>query len=88
MDQDENVNKRVRALAADHGLTVSETLAALDKHPMELDRDRFLRRTLAMELIELDQLQQAFRARALEDRDVGSGLLLLKVPSGARRCSV
>jgi hypothetical protein len=32
-----------------------------------------------MELIELDQLQQAFRDKALEDRDVGSGLLLLKV---------
>ena len=73
------VNKRVRALAADHGLTVPETLAALDKHPIELDRDQFLRRTLAMELIELDRLQQAFRDKALEDRDVGSGLLLLKV---------
>src|SRR5262249_18398258 len=67
------VNKRVRALAADHDLTVAETLAALDKHPIELDRDQFLRRTLALELIELDQ--QAFR----EDRDVGSGLLRLKV---------
>ena len=30
-------------------------------------------------MIELDQLQQAFRDKALEDRDVGSGLLLLKV---------
>ena len=76
---DDLVNKRVRALAADHGLTVPETLAALDKHPIELDRDQFLRRTLALELIELDQLQQAFRDKALEDRDVGSGLLLLKV---------
>ena len=36
----------------------------------------FLRRTLALELIELDQL---LRDKALEDRDVGSGLLLLKV---------
>ena len=69
---DDLVNKRVRALATDHGLTVPETLAALDKHPMELDRDQFLRRTLAMELIELDQLQQAFRAKALDS-------LLLKV---------
>jgi len=42
--------------AADHGLTVPETLAALDKHPIELDRDQFLRRRLALELIELDQL--------------------------------
>jgi hypothetical protein len=51
----------MRALAADHGLTVPETLAALDRHPIELDRDQFLRRTLAPELIELDRLQQAFR---------------------------
>jgi hypothetical protein len=27
--------------------------AALDRHPIELDRDQFLRRTLALELIEL-----------------------------------
>ena len=79
MDHDEIVNKRVRALAADHGLTVSETFAAVDRHPIELDRDQFLRRTLAMELIELDRLQQAFRDKALEDRDVARGLLLLKV---------
>ena len=85
---DDLVNKRVRALAADHGLTVPETLAALDKHPIELDRDLFLRRTLALELIELDQLQQAFRDKALEDRDVGTGLLLLKLPSGVQPCSV
>src|SRR5262252_10449253 len=65
---DDLVNKRVRALAADHGPTVPETLAALDKHPIELDRDQFLRRTLALELIELDQLQQAFRDKALESR--------------------
>ena len=76
---DDLVNKRVRALAVDHGLTVPETLAALDKHPIELDRDQFLRRTLALELIELDQLQQAFRDKALDNHDVGSGLLLLKV---------
>src|SRR5262252_5010204 len=76
---DDLVNKRMRALAAEHGLTVPETLATLDRHPIELDRDQFLRRTLALELIELDALQQAFRAKALEDRDVGSGLLLLKV---------
>jgi len=75
---DDLVNKRVRVLAADHGLTVPETLASLDKHPIELDRDQFLRRT-ALELIELDQLQQAFREKALEIAIVGSGSLLLKV---------
>jgi hypothetical protein len=79
MEHDEIVNKRVCSLAADHGLTAPDTLAALHRRPIELDRNQFLRRTLAMELIELDQLQQAFRAKALEDRDLGSGLLLLKV---------
>jgi len=79
MDHDELVNKRVAQIARDHGCTVDQVNAALDRHPIELDRDQFLRRTLALELIELDALQQAFRAKALEDRDVGSGLLLLKV---------
>src|SRR6516164_3089887 len=79
MDRDELVNKRVAQIARDHGCTVDQVNAALDRHPIELDRDQFLRRTLALELIELDALQQAFRAKALEDRDVGSGLLLLKV---------
>ena len=79
MDHDELVNKRVAQIARDHGCTVDQVNAALDRHPIELDRDQFLRRTLALELIELDALQQAFRAKALEACDVGSGLLLLKV---------
>jgi hypothetical protein len=49
------------------------------KHPIELDRDTFLKRTLAMELLELDELQQAFRDKALVDRDVASATLLVKV---------
>src|SRR5262249_45340668 len=70
---------RAAQIARDHGCTVDQVNAALDRHPIELDRDQFLRRTLALELIELDALQQAFHAKAHEDRDVGSGLLLLKV---------
>jgi hypothetical protein len=38
VDHDKLVNKRVRALAADHDL-IPETLAALDRHPIALDRD-------------------------------------------------
>ena len=38
---DDLVNKRVRALAADHGLTVPETLTTLDNHPIELDAISF-----------------------------------------------
>ena len=77
----------VRALAADHGLTVPETLAALDKHPIELDRDQFLRRTLALELIELDQLQQAFRARPSRIATLAAGCFCSRLPSGVRPCS-
>ena len=79
MDHDEIVQKRVRRIAGDHSCSVVEVNAALDHHPIELDRDRFLRRTLAMELVELDELQQAFRDKALKDKDVASATLLVKV---------
>jgi DNA-binding transcriptional MerR regulator len=79
MDYDEIVQKRVRRIARDHGCSVADVNAALDRHPIELDRDTFLKRTLAMELVELDELQQAFREKALVDRDVPSGVLLIKV---------
>jgi hypothetical protein len=73
------VNKRARRIAKDHGCTVDQVNAALDRHPIEINRDLFLKRTLAMELVELDELQQAFREKALEDRDVAAGILLIKV---------
>jgi DNA-binding transcriptional MerR regulator len=79
MDHDEIIQKRVRRIARDHGCSVAEVNAALDHHPIELNRDTFLKRTLAMELVELDELQQAFRDKALEDRDVAAGVLLIKV---------
>ena len=79
VDYDEITNKRIRRIARDHGCTVADVNAALDRHPIELDRDTYLKRTLAMELVELDELQQAFREKALVDRDVPSGVLLIKV---------
>jgi hypothetical protein len=79
MDRDDIVNKRVRRIANDHNCTIAEVNAALDQHPIETDRDRFLKRTLAMELVELDELQAAFRAKALKDRDLASAALLVKV---------
>src|SRR5215468_418489 len=63
MDHDEIIQKRVRRIATDHGCSVADVNAALDHHPIELDRDTFLKRTLAMELVELDELQQAFREK-------------------------
>src|SRR5215472_5984681 len=79
MDHDKIVNKRVQRIARDHDCTVADVHAALDRHPIELDRDTFLKRTLAMELVELDELQQAFREKALVDRDVAAGALLVKI---------
>jgi hypothetical protein len=79
MDHNKIVNKRAQRIARDHGCSVAEVNAALDHHPIEVDRDTFLKRTLAMELVELDELQQAFRNKALEDQDVAAGALLIKV---------
>jgi|SRR5215472_12252220 len=79
MDHDELVNRRVKQIARDHGVTVADVHAALDRHPLEVNRDQYLRRVLALELIELDQLQQAFREKALVDGDVGAGALWLKI---------
>jgi len=52
---------------------------ALDRHPIEFDRDAYLRRTLALELIRLDQLEMAFGSKAILDRDVASGVLMVKI---------
>src|SRR5262249_53793042 len=43
------------------------------------DRETFLRRTLALELMRLDQLEMAFEDKALKDKDVSSGALLVKI---------
>ena len=79
MDRDEIINKRVRRIAEDHGCTVAEVYEVLDRHPIELDRDTYLKRTLALELLRLDELEEAFREKALLDRDVSAGVLLVKV---------
>src|SRR5215831_16914583 len=79
MDHDEITNKRVRRIAKDHNCTVADVHAALDRHPIELDRDTFLKRMLAMELVELDELRQAFRDKALVDRDCAAGALMVKI---------
>ena len=53
MDEHELVNKRVHAIAQAHRCTVANVHSALDRHPIELDRDAFLKRTLALELVKL-----------------------------------
>jgi hypothetical protein len=79
MDQDELVNKRVHAIARAHDCTVDDVHAALDRHPIELDRDAYLKRTLALELMRLDQLEMAFEGKALRDKDVAAGVLMTKI---------
>jgi hypothetical protein len=79
MDNDELVNKRVHAIARAHSCSIDDVHAALDRHPMELDREAYLKRTLALELMRLDQLEMAFEGKAIRDGDVAAGALLVKV---------
>src|SRR5262249_59667609 len=80
------LHKPQRAIADDHGCTVDEVHALLDRHPIEVDRDKYLKRALAMQLLQLDELEVAFRDKAIVDRDVASGVLLVKVAE--RRASL
>ena len=77
--QDLIVHKRVRRIADDFGCTIAEVHAVLDRHPIEIDRDTYLRRTLALELIRLDQLEMAFEDKAIRDQDVAAGVLMVKI---------
>ena len=79
MDHNELTNRRVCAIARTYGYSVDEVHAALDRHPIELDRDKYLKRTLALELMRLEQLEMAFEGKALRDRDVASGVLMVKI---------
>jgi hypothetical protein len=81
MDQHRDLilHKPERAIADDHGCTVDEVHAVLDRHPIEVDRDKYLKRALAMQLLQLDELEVAFREKAIVDRDVAAGVLLVKV---------
>jgi hypothetical protein len=73
------LHKPERALADDAGCTVAEVHAVLDRHPITVDRDKYLKRALAMQLLQLDQLEVAFREKAFVDRDVPAGMLLVKL---------
>ncbi len=79
MDNGELNNRRVLALAKAHDCAAAQAHKALDAHPVSTDRDTFLKRTLALELMRLDQLEMAFEDKAIRDKDVASGLLLVKI---------
>jgi hypothetical protein len=57
--------------------SVAEVNAVLDHHPIEAS-DQYLRRALTLELLDLDELEVAFRQKAL-DRDVSAGVRLVRV---------
>jgi hypothetical protein len=73
------LHKRVQRIADEHGCSVAEVNAVLDHHPLEANRDEYLRRAMALELLHLDELEEAFHDKAIIDRDVASGVLLVKV---------
>jgi hypothetical protein len=77
-DQDKIIHRAVRRIADDFGCTVAEVNALLDRHPIEVDRDKYLKRVLALQLLQLDELEEAFHDKAIVDRDVPSGVLLIK----------
>ena len=52
------LHKPERALADDAGCTVAEVHAVLDQHPITVDRDKHLKRALAMQLLQLDHRQR------------------------------
>jgi hypothetical protein len=82
VDRDEITNKRLRLIAEDHGCTVAEVHGALDAHPIELDRDQYLKCALALQWLQLDALEVAFGGKAFVDPGVAAGMLLVKVTPG------
>ena len=68
-----------RSSTSARGVLPRITAAQSLKCPIELDRDTYLKRTLALKLLRLDELEEAFREKALVDRDVAAGALLVKV---------
>jgi hypothetical protein len=80
------LHKRAQRIADDHNCTVDQVNAALDQHPVEIDRDKYLKRALALQLLQLDALEVTLREKALVDHDVAAGALLIKVAE--RRASL
>ena len=66
VDNAELNNRRVVALAKQHKVTVARVHEALDGHPVNTDSEAFLRRALALELMRLDTLEEAFESKAIK----------------------
>jgi hypothetical protein len=68
-----------RAIAEEFGMSLEEVQQVLDSHPVEVDRNGYLRRCLAQQLLMLDRLEVTFGRMAFEDRDTTAGALLVEV---------
>ena len=79
VDSDDINHRRVKRIAKEHKCTVPEVNRALDHHPIMTERDTYLRRVLALELVELDELGEVFRDKAIREQDVAAGALLTKI---------
>jgi len=80
MDHDRIVNRRVRRIARDHSCTVNDVHAALDRHPIELDRDRFRSAHSQWSWSSSTSCSKPSAIRpALKDKDVASAILRVKV---------
>ena len=79
VDAEQINQRRIKRLAKEHRCTVPQVNAALDEHPILRERNKYLARTLALELVELDELQETFRDKAIAEQDVAAGALLTKI---------
>jgi hypothetical protein len=70
--------KAETAIATEHGMTVDQVNAAFDQHPIETNKDRYLRRQLARALFTCDELECIFCAKTRAG-DVAAGTLLVKI---------
>jgi hypothetical protein len=76
---DKIVRHRVRRIAEEHGVTPDDVERALDKHPVNAEPGSYLKRVLALELVELDELQRIFHDKAVAEHDPVSGALCVKI---------
>jgi hypothetical protein len=72
------LHKPERAIADDCNCTIDDVHAIVDHHPIEVDRDQYLKRALALQLVQLDELEVVFREKARAG-DTASGMLLVKI---------
>jgi hypothetical protein len=66
-------------------MTVDQVNAVFDQHPVEINKERYLRRQLARSLYTLDELEVIFRGKA-RNGDDAAGTLLVKISE--RRASL